>query len=1640
MKKKLVKAAATLQVGLLTLSGLGPFANVTHAAAGNTPPNPPAIYSVADGQILNNTAVNIMFNYQDPEGNAQQSYELQRAYDIGFQTMDYSTGERLTDATSHLIPSSNQGDNYVRVRVKDNLGDWSGWSTVHYVVDSISPGVFTTDPLLFSNDPNGTYRLFAHGVSDNIAIKNVKFSSYYNGTWVDHGNGVDASGGEFYADLPKRGEGLHTINITAYDKAGNSYGPVTAQFRLDTIAPPAPTVTPSVNGWSKNDVTATITSGTDTNSGIAKAEYSLSGATILGWTTVTGPIAISNEGTTIISARSYDNAGNISGVTTKNVQIDKSAPASPVISANTTLTKNDVPVTIADGAEPLSGVKRTEYSLSGATIQDWTTYTTPFSITKDGQTTVSARTIDNLDNVSAISNSIVDIDKTAPTAPIITPSSLGWSKNDVSFTVAGSTDVHPITYEYKIGNGAFTQSAAGVVSTSGATTVTARAIDSVGNISPETTFNIKVDKDSPTIGFSEHQRDWDSNDIAVTINYGDALSGVDVNKRYFKVTQTPDVPTTWDTAASDNQAVVITNEGEWYIHAKVEDQVGNAVTQSSSYYRLQKQPQAPANLITTEIKESEASITWDLLNGGTLADGFQYEVTNLTTGQSWTLQYPTNTLKDTALQGGKSYQYIVRAVNHVGTSAPSQTLSVLTLPKAPQNIELFKVDADPSRAMVSFDPVESAQQYRLVATSPNNTVVYNQTVTGSVYQPVLNLAPGMNYTVSVSAINESGEGASNNSGFQSLPNIPGNFNSVTIQEDNVRLTWGTVTSATYYNVLRDGVLVYHGNDTMFQDIGLESGRAYKYMLNAENNTGIGNTAELDLMTLPAAVDGIEFSQLTPNGVTVNWLPVKGALNYILSINGSPDTVVIPASETSYTVNGLEPGTAFEISVAATTTSGSGQSNTKTGQTLPGAVSGLTGVMQEDSGVITWAPAIGATKYRITINGSSQEVSDTSLNVNGLVGSNNYPYTVEAGNLGGYGPAAQSSVLTKPHQPNNVHVTNRSETTVELSWDTDPTGITYTVVQDGVGLIATGPVTKVTIPNLSAAGAYKFFVRTTNASGESTDAVINWVSQPLAPVNVVSVPSTTTVHLNWDQVTGAAQYVVYNGDAEVYRGTEPAGDITGLSDGKDYTFIVKAINAIGIDSAGTEFSFKLKPKTPVDVTVSSKSSSSITLDLSKTQVVGADEYIIERDGKEIKRIPSSSATFTDSGLNSYTDYTYVLKASNATGVSDQGFEVKAKTDYHSSSGGGGGGGGSAGGGIPTTTPSTGPSSAPITSDVSTGSPGLSWGDVKSDNGFVLKRDGQVVYEGTEQNFTDINAEGGKFVYELEVDGKVVKQVEVTIPYKAPAVTPETSMKQIGDSFLKFEFPKVAGAEAYILLVDGKEVYRGVDPSFLLQNLKPDSIYKLEVGYVKAGIESKKTTLEVATGKAGSQPIEPGAVNFSDIQNVFNKDEIIALAKAGIIQGATPQSFEPQRTVNRAEYVALIVRMMRMENPNALTTAFTDVAKDDWFASVVATAVEKQFVSGVGEGSFAPNDMVTREQAAKIITNVLRTVEKTDSDNSVPFTDQSDISSWAAQDISYLVQKGLLQGYEDGSFKPKKELSRAEAAALIYRLMNYIANKS
>ncbi|PKQ87201.1 hypothetical protein CXK86_31640 [Paenibacillus sp. BGI2013] len=182
-----------------------------------------------------------------------------------------------------------------------------------------------------------------------------------------------------------------------------------------------------------------------------------------------------------------------------------------------------------------------------------------------------------------------------------------------------------------------------------------------------------------------------------------------------------------------------------------------------------------------------------------------------------------------------------------------------------------------------------------------------------------------------------------------------------------------------------------------------------------------------------------------------------------------------------------------------------------------------------------------------------------------------------------------------------------------------------------------------------------------------------------------------------------------------------------------------------------------------------------------------------------------------------------------------------------------------------------------------------------------------------------------------------------------------------------------------------------------------------------------------------------VEFTDVTNHWAKDAINDMGSRMIVTGVREDIFEPNRSITRAEFSAMVVRGLGIV-PLTGETSFIDVNKSDWFADYIYTAHEYQLIEGYNDAEFAPMDTITREQAMTIIAKAMKITGINpdllpDQVNTLigQYKDDSSISSYARGHIAAGLATGIMNGRTTTTIQPKGQITRAEVATLLQKLL-------
>lgn len=195
---------------------------------------------------------------------------------------------------------------------------------------------------------------------------------------------------------------------------------------------------------------------------------------------------------------------------------------------------------------------------------------------------------------------------------------------------------------------------------------------------------------------------------------------------------------------------------------------------------------------------------------------------------------------------------------------------------------------------------------------------------------------------------------------------------------------------------------------------------------------------------------------------------------------------------------------------------------------------------------------------------------------------------------------------------------------------------------------------------------------------------------------------------------------------------------------------------------------------------------------------------------------------------------------------------------------------------------------------------------------------------------------------------------------------------------------------------------------------------------------KVTVEFEEGKdEPSVDPTPAEDKFADVADDFwAAKDIYTLKDAGIIGGKSATEFDPEGDVTRAEFAKMVVGLFGYKATSDAVN-FEDCKAEDWFTPYVAAGVEAGVIKGVSDTEFAPNATITREDACTILGRALNKVAQS---NELKFTDADKVAEYAAPYVALLSELGYVNGYEDGSFAPANNITRAEAAKIIAGIYN------
>lgn len=203
------------------------------------------------------------------------------------------------------------------------------------------------------------------------------------------------------------------------------------------------------------------------------------------------------------------------------------------------------------------------------------------------------------------------------------------------------------------------------------------------------------------------------------------------------------------------------------------------------------------------------------------------------------------------------------------------------------------------------------------------------------------------------------------------------------------------------------------------------------------------------------------------------------------------------------------------------------------------------------------------------------------------------------------------------------------------------------------------------------------------------------------------------------------------------------------------------------------------------------------------------------------------------------------------------------------------------------------------------------------------------------------------------------------------------------------------------------------------------------------DSNKNNMSIVTTNKNNNVEEYMNILFDDIDGVeWATVAIHGLADRGIINGKEPRKFAPNDSVTREEFVKILMGAMNMADAGYEKNNFTDVLDNAWYVSYVNIAYENKIVNGIGNSQFGVGSSITRQDMAVMLYNALKYKNADITTKTLEFADSDKIADYAKDAVSALFGMGAVNGVSATEFDPIGTATRAQAAKVIYGVINHL----
>lgn len=992
---------------------------------------------------------------------------------------------------------------------------------------------------------------------------------------------------------------------------------------------------------------------------------------------------------------------------------------------------------------------------------------------------------------------------------------------------------------------------------------------------------------------------------------------------------------------------------------------------------------APADLRVTATANS-LDASWDSVSGAT---GYTLKVNDAVVYTGANLSY-----KATGLTPETTYKVSVTATNGSETStATEKTVTTEAAATIPVPSQPTVLSTEAGNVKIGWSSVDGALIYKV----QRNGVDIGSVATLEYVDKTA--VEGETYLYTVKAFD--GSKTSDASPFALVtvtgkvenpkaPSSPSNF-IVVSDEHSVTTSWDAASGATGYKLVINNTEVYRGPDLSYVYTGLPEKTQYRVELTAFNDVGESGTQIFTIWTkdpkkLPAAKN--PKGDTTHNEAVISWDAVEGAEDYYVMLQND---LAYEGTATSFTLTGLKPDRPYTVYIYARVGGVAGEPATlfivtkKETVTLDKPANFVL-TPKTTSVKATWDAVNGASGYKL-MNGNSVVYQGplTTFSDVDLAEGTTYHYSVVAMKDDVVSEAAKASTTTLVNQlpyPANLHVTDLKWNNVRFEWDAVEGADEYLVTRDGQSIGVPMSTWWSQDSESIAPGAtytYRVAAYKNGVLGKSALLVVTIPAEPIegqAPTGDLSIKATRVYHdrvgLGWNTVTGATYYEVYQDtDYKIWSGT--LNSITDLNVGPEETHTYKVVAGNDWGTLESNVVVVTTPSAPQSIVIAPSEPTEGTITFNYKYVEGSVMYV-ERN-PQTKAVPVGDGTY------------HVTYYNSATGETrDEGIQT--------------------------------PVNGMLTFTETGIDPGKNYHyDITA---VIVKADGTEEVVGESKVDVTAPADGSG----VTVPGTIVPPTDpgTTEPGNGEGETPTPNPGTGNGGGTTPTNPTTPGTGGSAT----NPSTGGGTPSDTNSNGGAAGDGTAEIPGTMGGSEPEVNTDD------DTEPTNP--TSFSDIDGSFAKEAILSLSSNGIVKGYSDGTFGGKKKVTRAEFAIFLNRALGYTSSSNNVGTFKDFDEQAWYAPELNSALENGITKGFNDNTYRPNAFISREQAAIMLANVLLKNGSALS-ATISYVDQENIVAWAVESVNLVTQESVMSGYPGNKFLPKRELTREEAAQLIYNLI-------